>query len=137
LLEVGRAGQRGTLSGYADIDIALDPFPYNGTTTTCEALWMGVPVISLQGDRHAARVTSALMQRVGLESLVATTPKQYQSIALELAKNQKRLTELRAGMRERLRGSSLCNKAGFAREVEAAYRTMWETFCRQATSALH
>ena len=135
VLEGRTAGQAAHLARYADIDIALDPFPYNGTTTTFEALWMGVPVISLQGDRHAARVTSAILQRVGLESLVATTPKQYQSMALELAKNKKHLTELRAGMRERLRLSSLCNKTGFAREVEAAYRTMWETFCRQGGQA--
>lgn len=132
VLEGRTSGQRAHLGRYGEVDIALDPFPYNGTTTTCEALWMGVPVISLQGNQHVSRVTAGLLQRVGLESLVATTPKQYQQIALELAKNKKRLVELRSGMRERMRGSSLMNKVGFAREVEAAYRTMWQTCCSKA-----
>lgn len=134
VLEGRTSGQAAHLSRYAEVDIALDPFPYSGTTTTFEALWMGVPVISLQGDRHVARVSAALLHRVGLESLVATTPKQYQTLALDLAKNKKRLTELRAGLRPRMAGSSLCNKVGFAREVETAYRTMWQTFCRQVTA---
>ncbi len=134
VLEGRTNGQAAHLARYSEIDIALDPFPYNGTTTTCEALWMGVPVVSLQGDRHVARVTSALLQRVRLESLVGTTPKQYQTIALDLAKNRQRLAELRAGMRTRLSGSSLCNQSGFAREIEAAYRTMWQTFCRSVTT---
>lgn len=133
VLEGRTNGQGAHLGRYGEIDIALDPFPYNGTTTTCEALWMGVPVISLQGNQHVSRVTAGLLQRIGLESLVATTPKQYQQIALELAKNKKRLGELRSGMRERLRGSPLMNKAGFAREVEAAYRSMWQTCCREAS----
>jgi len=132
VLEGRTSGQGAHLARYGEIDIALDPFPYNGTTTTCEALWMGVPVISLQGNLHVSRVTSGLLQRVGLESLVATTPKQYQQIAIDLAKNKKRLAELRSGMRARLMGSPLLNKAGFAREVEAAYRTMWQTSCRNA-----
>jgi predicted O-linked N-acetylglucosamine transferase (SPINDLY family) len=133
-LEGRTNGQSAHLARYAEIDIALDPFPYNGTTTTCEALWMGVPVVALQGDRHVARVTSALLHRVGLESLVGTTPKQYQTIALDLAKNKKRLVELRAGMRARIQSSSLCNKVGFAREVETAYRSMWQTFCASVTT---
>lgn len=134
VLEGRTSGLAAHLSRYGEVDIALDPFPYSGTTTTCEALWMGVPVISLQGDRHAARVSAALLHRVGLESLVATTPKQYQQIALDLAKNKKRLTEVRAGLRPRMAGSSLCNKVGFAREVEAAYRSMWQAFCRRVTA---
>lgn len=134
VLEGRTPGQAAHLQRYGEIDIALDPFPYNGTTTTCEALWMGVPVIGLQGNNHVSRVTAALLQRIGLESLVATSPKQYQSIAVELAKNKSRLAELRAGMRTRFQASPLHDKAGFAREVEAAYRTMWQAFCRSVTS---
>lgn len=137
ILEGRTNGQAAHLARYADIDIALDPFPYNGTTTTCEALWMGVPVIALQGDRHAARVSAALLHRVGLETLVGTSPKQYQTIALDLAKNRKRLAEVRAGLRERMRSSSLYNKLGFAGEVEGAYRTMWQTFCHSVTAEPH
>ncbi|MBK9263354.1 MAG: glycosyltransferase [Polyangiaceae bacterium] len=134
VLEGRTSGQAAHLARYSEVDIALDPFPYNGTTTTCEALWMGVPVVSLEGNLHASRVTSALLKRVGLGSLVGTTPKQVQSIALELAKNRAKLADLRAGMRARLQGSSLCNNANFAREVEAAYRAMWQSFCRSVTA---
>ncbi len=134
VLEGRTSGQAAHLERYGEIDIALDPFPYNGTTTTCEALWMGVPVISLQGNNHVSRVTAALLQRLGLGSLVGTSPKQYQSIALELAKNKSRVVELRAGMRERFRASPLHDKPGFAREVEAAYRKMWQSFCQSVTN---
>jgi len=134
VLEGRTSGQAAHLQRYSDVDVALDPFPYNGTTTTCEALWMGVPVVALAGNLHAARVTSAILERVGLSSLVATTPKQYQTIALALAKDSSRLSELRLGMRDRLSSSSLCNKTRFARDVESAYRTMWHSFCRSVTA---
>jgi predicted O-linked N-acetylglucosamine transferase (SPINDLY family) len=132
LLEGRTPGQQGHLARYADIDIALDPFPYSGTTTTCEALLMGVPVVALSGDRHASRVSASLLKRIGLDSLVATTPKQYQQIALELALPAKRakLAERRAGLRNTLLNSPLCDKTRYAREVEAAYRSLWRSFCR-------
>lgn len=128
-LEGRTPGQLGHLERYAEIDIALDPFPYNGTTTTCEALTMGVPVVALDGDRHASRVSASLLMRLGLASLVGATPKHYQSIAIALASNPARLAELRAGMRERIASSPLANKSAFARQVEAAYRTMWSAWC--------
>ncbi len=113
------------LALYRRIDIALDCFPYNGTTTSCEALWMGVPMIGLLGDRHAARVGASLMSRIGLSELVARDAADYVEIAARLASDRERLASLRAGMRDRLRASPLCDGPGFARRVEDAYRGMW------------
>lgn len=129
VLEGRTPGQLGHLARYAEIDIALDPFPYNGTTTTCEALFMGVPVVALSGDRHAARVSASILRRIGLDSLAAETPKQYQQIATALAQSRPRLVEMRAGLRARLLGSTVCDGARYAREVEAAYRSMWQAWC--------
>jgi predicted O-linked N-acetylglucosamine transferase (SPINDLY family) len=126
----GRTGSLDAhLARYGEIDVALDPFPYNGTTTTCEALWMGVPVVALEGDRHVARVSASILRRLGLDGLVASTPKDYQAIATGLARDRARLAELRRGMRERMRGSPLGDGARFAREVEQAYRAMWRAWC--------
>jgi predicted O-linked N-acetylglucosamine transferase (SPINDLY family) len=115
---------------YHRLDIALDPFPYNGTTTTCEALWMGVPVITLAGRLHAGRVGVSLLTRVGLPELIAGNEDDYIQRAVELANAPDRLQTLRATLRQRLRASSLCDGPGFARDVEAAYREMWRRWCR-------
>ena len=115
---------QGHLATYGGIDLALDPFPYNGTTTTCEALWMGVPVVSLAGTRHAARVGASLLHRVGLDELVADDLDAYVSLAAGLAREPGRLTALRAGLRDRVAQSPLLDGAGFARAVEAAFRAM-------------
>jgi predicted O-linked N-acetylglucosamine transferase (SPINDLY family) len=114
---------------YQRIDIALDPFPYHGTTTTCEALFMGVPVVTLAGDRHVSRVGASLLTRVGLPELIATSPADYARIAGELAADRKRLSELRAGLRERLAQSPLCDEIGFTRILEGALREMWRIWC--------
>ncbi len=113
------------LRAYDGIDIALDPFPYSGTTTSCEALWMGVPVVTLQGSHHVARVTSSILHRCGLDDLVATNAQAYIDIAAKLAAEMERLASLRRGLRERLQGSPLCDCDGFAAQVEQAYRRMW------------
>ncbi|HEY1542668.1 MAG TPA: tetratricopeptide repeat protein, partial [Xanthobacteraceae bacterium] len=117
------------LARYGRVDIALDPLTYNGTTTTCEALWMGVPAVTLRGDRHAARVGASIMTQVGLDALIAATPDDYIAIAGKLARDLDRLAELRAGMRERLRASPLCNAPRFADAMEGAYRAMWRRWC--------
>ncbi|HXW23410.1 MAG TPA: tetratricopeptide repeat protein, partial [Xanthobacteraceae bacterium] len=117
------------LATYARVDIALDPLPYNGTATTCEALWMGVPVVTLRGDRHAARVGASILSMAGLDRLIAATPDEYVAKAVGLARDRDGLAALRASLRERLRASPLGDGAGFARAVEAAYRTMWRDWC--------
>jgi predicted O-linked N-acetylglucosamine transferase (SPINDLY family) len=122
------------LGAYAHVDIALDTFPYNGTTTTCEALWMGVPVITLAGERHAARVGVSLLTRVGLTELIAQSPEEYVKLAVELAADTERLVQLRAGMRERMKHSPLCDAKSFTRDLETAYRGMWREWCEAATA---
>ncbi len=119
------------LASYAGVDIALDTFPYHGTTTTCEALWMGVPVITLAGRTHVSRVGVSLLSNVGLAEYVADDPDQYVQIALDLAADKSRLAELRENLRRRMEQSPLMDAPGFARNVEAAYRTMWQRWCAQ------
>lgn len=116
---------------YADIDIALDPFPYNGTTTTCEALWMGVPVITLQGARHAGRVGTSLLQHADCQELIADSESAYLTLATALANDKARLAGLRQGLRDRLRNSALMNLPQFTHSLEAAYRQMWVTWCNR------
>jgi predicted O-linked N-acetylglucosamine transferase (SPINDLY family)/predicted SAM-dependent methyltransferase len=113
------------LATYQRVDIALDSFPYNGTTTTCEALWMGVPVVALQGDRHAGRVGASLLATVGLPELTGRNVDEYVQIATRLAGDLPRLAELRAGMRARMRASALMDERGFVRDLEACYLEMW------------
>jgi len=124
------------LAQYAEVDIALDPFPYNGTTTTCEALWMGVPVVTLAGRTHAARVGVSLLNNVGLPELIADSPERYVALAVELAGDAERLARLRADLRPRMARAPLTNAALFTRTLEEAYRTMWrrwvESACRRA-----
>jgi len=117
------------LARYRLIDIALDPFPYTGVTTTCEAMWMGVPVVTLRGDRPTARVGASFLHAVGLDDLVADDAESYLRTAAGLAQNRDRLTELRFQLRERMRASPLCDEAGFARAMEQAYRQMWHAWC--------
>ncbi len=116
------------LARYREVDIALDTYPYNGTTTTCEALWMGVPVVTLAGPTHVTRVGASLLRLVGLDELVAGAPEDYLARARALAGDCVRLRALRAGMRARLRASPLLDAARFARAVESAYRTAWNAW---------
>ena len=118
------------LETYNRIDIGLDTFPYNGTTTTCEALWMGVPVICLRGDRHASRVGASILTRVGQPNLIAETIDDYVAVAGALAKDQARLTTLRQSLRPAMATSPLCDAQGFTRDVETAYKDMWRVWCK-------
>ncbi len=117
------------LALYGEIDIALDTFPYNGATTTCEALWMGVPVITLAGNAHAGCVGTSLLTHLGMSEFVAKDAEDYVRLALHWAHNRDALERLRAGLRERMAGSSLCDGKSFARQVEQAYREMWTKWC--------
>ena len=131
-----QAGVGGHLAVHGRVDIALDTYPYHGTTTTCEALWMGVPVVTLAGRTHVSRVGVSLLTNAGLPDLIARTPEEYVELAAKLAGNVARLSELRATLRERMRASPLMDAPRFARNVEQAYREMWRAWCakRGATS---
>jgi len=117
------------LKTYNRIDIALDTFPYNGTTTSCEALYMGVPVVTLTGHTHAGRVSTSLLSSLGLRDLAATTADEYIDIAASLAADQVRLSELRLTLRRRMSESPLSDGKTFAHKIEQAYRAIWQSYC--------
>jgi predicted O-linked N-acetylglucosamine transferase (SPINDLY family) len=123
------ADRSGHLGLYNRIDVALDPFPYNGTTTTCEALWMGVPLVALRGDRHAARVGASLLTAVGVPELIAETREAYVDMAAALAAAPSRRAALRRDLRPRMAASPLCDAAGFCGGLEQAYRDAWRRWC--------
>jgi predicted O-linked N-acetylglucosamine transferase (SPINDLY family) len=111
----------GYYAAYNTIDIALDPFPYNGTTTICDGLWMGVPAIALYGDRSESRIGASLLARVGLQDLVASNLADYVAAAVRLAADRPRLSALRQTLRQRFLESPLGNPAPVTRDMEAFY----------------
>jgi len=113
------------LDFYNQVDIALDTFPYNGTTTTCEALWMGVPVITLVGKVHAQRVSYSILKNIDIENTITYSEKEYIDRAVSLAKNIEELTGLREKIPVALRKSILCNTSKFVRQLEDVYITAW------------
>jgi predicted O-linked N-acetylglucosamine transferase (SPINDLY family) len=114
---------------YGRIDIALDPLPWGGGITTCDALWMGVPVVSLVGQTAVGRGGKSILSNIGLSELAARRPRQYVQTAIALAESPDRLTELRGNLRDRMLTSPLMNARKFARHVENAYREMWRRWC--------
>ena len=133
----GKASYREVLAAYGRVDIALDTLPYSGTMTTLEALWMGVPVVTLAGDRMAARQSAAHLTTAGLSELVAHDRDGYVAVAVALAADRDRLASMRAGMRARLQASPLCDAAGLSRDLEAAFRIMWRDWCDRRAGRLH
>jgi protein O-GlcNAc transferase len=117
------------------VDVMLDTFPYAGGTSSCHALWMGVPVITLVGDTAPSRSGASLLHVIGLEELVARTTEQYLEIACGLAASPERLATLRSGMRARMASSALMDAKLFTRNLERAYRSMWEAWCKGMTEA--
>ncbi len=117
------------------IDLALDPFPYNSHMTSCDALWMGVPFVSLAGSTPVSRGGLSLLSTVGLPELVAFTHEDYVRLAADLASDPPRLAELRDGMRARMQSSPLMDAPQFARGLEAAYRAMWQRWCASSQKA--
>jgi protein O-GlcNAc transferase len=111
---------------FHQVDVALDPFPYNGTAGSCETLWMGVPFVALAGRTHVARVGVSLLTRIGLERLVARDEEEYVALAVQLCGDREALAGLRSGMRRRLRSSTLLDGRAFTRGLEDAYRQMWD-----------
>ncbi|HTW93383.1 MAG TPA: tetratricopeptide repeat protein, partial [Tepidisphaeraceae bacterium] len=115
------------LECYNQVDIALDTFPYHGTTTTCESLWMGVPVVTRAGTAHVSRVGVSLLGSIGLNELIAGDEENYVRIAVELSRDRDRLQTLRSSLRQRMRQSPLMDAPEYARQIEAAYRMMWKS----------
>ena len=114
---------------YGQVDVALDTYPYNGTTTTCEAMWMGVPTISLVGSSHVSRVGLSILSRVGLGDFAASTPAEYVGKAIAFSGELENLAKIRTALRAMMFNSPLCDKKGFTRSLEAAYRKMWHKWC--------
>jgi protein O-GlcNAc transferase len=128
-------GNERYLEVYHEIDVSLDTFPCTGGVTTCESLWMGVPVLSLCGVRPMARNSAALLSRVGVADWVVHTPEQYVAFAERLDSQLDQLAQLRAGLRERV-VRTLCDAERFTDVLEDAYRTMWYRWCSKASSEI-
>jgi predicted O-linked N-acetylglucosamine transferase (SPINDLY family) len=120
---------------FAKIDLALDSHPCNGMTTTCHALWMGLPVVTLSGDSAVSRAGASLLHSIGMPQWIARDGGSYVQLAAELARDIPRLAELRANLRSRMRNSTLMDAPRFARQIEAAYCEMWQRWCARATAS--
>ena len=134
---IGRQSAAAYFATYNRIDIALDPFPYNGGTTTCDALWMGCPVVTLSGGLPASRIGLYLLSVVGLSELAGDSRERYVQIAAELARDPTRLGELRRTMRDRMIASPLMDGPRVAREFARALQTMWRQWCTECESPAH
>jgi predicted O-linked N-acetylglucosamine transferase (SPINDLY family) len=119
----------GHLAAYNQVDIALDPFPYNGVTTTAEALWMGVPVLSLAGDRFLARQGVSLLTNAGLPDWIASDFDNYVASAVRHASDVQNLATLRSTLRQQVLASPIFDATRFARHFETALREMWQKWC--------
>lgn len=117
---------------FSRVDVALDPFPCNGGTTTCDALWMGLPLLTLIGDTFLSRASYSLLSAAGLGAFAAETPAAYLELAARMGADLGALAAVRDGLREHLRASPLIDAAAFARDIEAAYRDMWQRWCAAA-----
>ncbi|MGE5622574.1 MAG: hypothetical protein ACM3WS_05415 [Bacillota bacterium] len=116
---------------YNAIDIALDPFPFNGHTTSLDTLWMGVPLVTLAGNHFTSRMGLTVLLNAGLPELVARTEQEYVNVAAGLALDPARLQAIRSGLRERLTSSPLMDARRFTGELEQAYRGMWRNWFRE------
>ncbi len=125
----GRLPRREHLELVSGIDIALDPFPFTGCTTTFEALWMGVPVITLAGARFLGRMGTSFLSHAGLQELIATDVADYRAKAVALARDLPRLASMRSMLRSQIVASPLCATELYARSVEAAFRQVWRRWC--------
>jgi protein O-GlcNAc transferase len=123
------------LGSYARADIALDPFPYNGTTTTCDSLWMGVPVVTFEGARHSARVSASLLRHIGLGELVARDVDDYVAKAIELGRDRARLLDYRSTLRARFSASRVMDGPGWTRSFEAAIERIYADACAEKPRA--
>jgi len=128
------AGVSEHLAHYHRVDISLDTFPYHGTTTTCESLWMGVPVVTQQGDRHASRVSASLLTAAGHSEWIARSADDYVRIAAGLAADRQGLAALRAGLRGEIKTGALFDYAGQGARFGSALRQCWHNYCRRSST---
>lgn len=133
--ETPRTGDH--FAGYCQADIALDTYPYHGTTTTCEALWMGVPVVTLLGNTHRARVGGSILSTIGLPVLACQRPEDFVRVCMELASSRSTLAQLRSSLRGMMAGSALMDSKGLARAIEGVYRTQWRDWCASLSPNYH
>jgi predicted O-linked N-acetylglucosamine transferase (SPINDLY family) len=126
---LGRRPRGEYLQLFQGVDICLDPFPFAGSNTTCDALWMGVPVVTLAGRTCASRQGVTLLSHLGLHDLIADTAQAYLAIATRLAADANRLCALRAGLRARMRRATLTDATRYCHQLEEAYRWMWQRRC--------
>ena len=118
---------------YNDIDIVLDPFPYSGGLTTCEALWMGVPTVTVPGEIFASRHSMSHLSNAGLADWVASDVAAYIELAVAKASDIEALPALRSGLRAQVKASPLCDAPRFGRNLGAALRLAWRDWCDHAT----
>ncbi|MBX3390126.1 MAG: hypothetical protein KF691_11825 [Phycisphaeraceae bacterium] len=137
-LEGETKGKADHMQMYGRIDVALDPWPYNGTTTTVEAMYMGVPVVTIAGNSHVSRVGVSLLSNVGLPDLIAADEADYLEKCAAIAADEPRRIELRSKLRSMVTGSVLCDHVGFTRRLESHYRQAWRDWCarKKANPAL-
>ena len=131
----GPTGLSDMMAEYADVDIALDPVPYNGGTTTLQALWMGVPVLVKAGNNFVSRMGASFMGAAGLGDWVAGNDAEYVELAVRKAADRQALLELKKGLRERLQSSPAWDIDQYTRDFEAALRKMWTSHCGGSTAA--
>ncbi|HTN93644.1 MAG TPA: glycosyltransferase, partial [Gallionella sp.] len=131
----GSISRKAYLAAHAEVDLILDTFPYPGGTTTCEALWMGVPTLTLAGETLLARQGASLLMAAGLEEWVATSEEEYIAKTIAFASDLPRLASLRAGLRERVRNSPLFDAQRFAKNFEDALWGMWQAQNKLSSTA--
>jgi predicted O-linked N-acetylglucosamine transferase (SPINDLY family) len=129
---MGGTSQYEHLAAHGEIDIMLDTFPHGGGVTTVDSFFMGVPVVTLLGERLPGRLSASLLTSVGLSDLVAESTEQYVEIATALARDFDRLVQIRTTLRARLLASPIGDGQQYARSVEDIYRTLWQRWCADA-----
>lgn len=131
LILEGESGFGEYLESYQRVDIALDPYPYNGGTTTVQAMWMGAPTLTLRGDRYAAHMGESILHAVDMPEWIARDEEDYVAKAASFARDIAGLSALRANLRDRLLASPICDAPGFARTLEETFRGMWRQWCKR------
>lgn len=132
LIFSGPSSLESMMREYNDVDIALDTFPYNGGTTTFQALWMGVPVLTINGDNFCGRMGASAMTHLDMQDWIADSREEFVALAVSHASNRKELLKIKADLRERMTQSALCDEAGFGQEFGQLLNAMWIDYCRKA-----